>query len=329
MQQSPHLAAPTALAAAIRTTAIRSVIAPFMRPTHGIPMDGSDGGAAAGGDGGAGASTATIAVPATGGGEQQVGQAPSSSTTGAAGQQQPGTAGSPLFDTPPAQQPAGEQAPGARQGEQPGQPGYQQSTARPAAERSLDEFPPEIRDYIGSLRKEAGDHRVKAKTAEQQAEEKQRQWLEGIAKVFGLIEDTDGDDGQQVDPAVQAQQLTEQLARASDEHLESRRELAIWKVASKLAANPQRLTDSRTFMTRVSGLDPAADDFGTKLAAAVTAQLEADPYYKADPGPAPAVVPPPVPSGGDFAGGPSGGASTDPQTVEDFRETLRKRRERT
>ncbi|MEV7684272.1 hypothetical protein AB0O64_37950, partial [Streptomyces sp. NPDC088341] len=207
---------------------------------------------------------------------------------------------------------------------------------KPPAERSLDEFPAEIRDYVKGLRKDAADYRIKAKTAAEEAEAQfaaeRDEWIGNLLKATGLMPDIEDADDEPADPAEQVASLTEQLAERTTEHqatqsdLRSARvELAVWKGAHEHGANPGRLTDSRRFMKQVAALDPGADDFGAKVAAAIGTAVKSDPYYRADQpaGQAP-TTPPPVPSGGDFAGGPSGG-KTEPQSVDDYRALLRKK----
>jgi hypothetical protein len=204
------------------------------------------------------------------------------------------------------------------------------------SEWSLDDFPAEIRDYVRGLRTEAGDNRVKAKTAEQVAAEKfeaqKQEWVGQLLESFGLVGEAppEGEPAGTPAPAEQQiAQLTEQLGQRTTQHSEVQRELAIWKAAATAPtpANPQRLTDSRTFMESVAGLDPNATDFADKLAAEIKKAVERDAYYAATP-PA-GQVPPSTPAApvshvGDFAGGPQGGDET-PKTVDEFREQLKKR----
>jgi hypothetical protein len=163
---------------------------------------------------------------------------------------------------------------------------------------------------------------MRAKTADERAAEQLKTWMDGIAKTFGFITD---DVPADVPPEQRAEQLASQLASAQDSHRAAQVELAIWKGAAQHDANPGRLTDSRAFMAQVAKLDPAAADFETQLAAAIGTAVAGDQYYRNTP-PAgqapPAPVLPPVPSGGDFAGGPSG-AAPEPQSVDDYRQLLR------
>lgn len=234
---------------------------------------------------------------------------------------------SPPGPTPPTPAPPPGQPPAAPAA---GQPGAPADPAAPAGERPLDQFPEEVRGYIASLRKEAGDYRMAAKTAEEKAAGQMKTWLDGIARTFGLIQDDPA-----VPPEQQIKTLGDQLTSAQEDHRASQVELALWKQAHAHGADPQRLTDSRAFMRTVAGLDPSASDFEQQLAAAVGTALAGHDYYRASP-PAgqapPATEPappaqPPVPSSGEFAGG-TGGPDTTPQTVDDFRAALRQARGR-
>ena len=327
----PYLATPGASA---NRTAV--IVAGHTTPRYPYaPLDGAPAPAAAPAAGGA---------PA--GGADGGGQAPptTDSGTGAAGGQPGGTpappqplGGSPdvLFRPPDPAPVVVTPPPNAPGGPGTASPPPAKGRNKPA-DRSLDEFDPDIRDYIASLRREAGDGRVKAKTADERAQEaaqaQVKTWLDGFAKVLGVAGDDGGQPGQpEVTPEQRAEQLSTQLAQRDADHRAALVELAVWKAAAVHDAHPGRLTDSRTFMRGVEGLDPTADDFASKVAAAIGAAVKTSDHFKVAPpaGPAPVPVPPPpVPSGGDFAGGPSGGSNTDPQSVDDFRAELRKRRER-
>lgn len=62
---------------------------------------------------------------------------------------------------------------------------------------------------------------------------------------------------------------------------QSQVELAVLRNAGRYGGNGDALLDSRSFMGKVSGLDPAADSFGDDLAEAIKAAVEAGPRYKA------------------------------------------------
>jgi hypothetical protein len=297
------------------------------------PLDGTPAG-----DAGS-TMTTTVAPPA---GDSGTGQTPPAG----AGPQPPaagGTDPSVLFVAPPAGAPggSGDIAPGgggpatgqadtAQQGDQGAGDG------QGPVQRSLDALPPDVRDYIGELRREAAENRVKAKTAAEEAsarfEQQRQEWVGSLLSGLGLMPDVTDVAGEQLTPEQQIEHLTGQLTEVQqvnaqrDTALRERTvELAIWKAAHDHDADPQRLTDSRQFMTAVAGLDPAAADFDTKVSAAIGTAVEQNTYYKRATAAQAAPPPPPVPSGGEFAGGPRGGGA-ELNTVDDFRAELRRKR---
>lgn len=143
------------------------------------------------------------------------------------------------------------------------------SAETPPAENGWDgkieSLDPGVQKIITDLRKEAGDNRVKAKTATDQ----QQNILAAIAKAAGI--DVPGD---QPDPEKLAQSLTEAQTKAAT----AARELAIFKSAATAGADPSRLLDSNAFMTSVAGLDP---NDGQAIQAAINAAVAANPLLKA------------------------------------------------
>jgi hypothetical protein len=95
-------------------------------------------------------------------------------------------------------------------------------------------------------------------------------------------------------------------------------ELAVLRSAYASGVNGNALLDSRAFVATVTGLDPAAEDFGARVTEAIEAAVTANPGYKAAITPVPAANPlappaapaPPAPtiprSGGEFNGAPGG-----------------------
>lgn len=104
--------------------------------------------------------------------------------------------------------------------------------------------------YVRKLRDEAASHRT-----EKQAS---RDALAQIAKILNP-------DAEKPD----ATEIPQQLAQAQAESVATARELAIYKAANKNGADPDKLVDSRSFMDSVKNLDPAADDFKSKVADAI------------------------------------------------------------
>ncbi|MBM0203515.1 hypothetical protein JNW90_10610 [Micromonospora sp. STR1s_5] len=189
-------------------------------------------------------------------------------------------------------------------------PGQQTGKPTPASKRPLTDFPPELQDYIRDLRKQAGDGRVAAKTANTRAEEiegKLQSFLEGFSQVLGLTPEP----AEELTP----EQLTAQLTSTRDEHRKTTVELATYRAAMKAdpPADAEALLDSRSFASKIHALDPTAADFGEQVAAAITEAVEANPKFRAEP--LAGLLD--APSGGVFSGGTGGQPSPESMSVED------------
>jgi hypothetical protein len=123
------------------------------------------------------------------------------------------------------------------------------------------DLPAWAQKIITDTRKEAGDDRAAAKTAEQSITDK-------IATALGLKPDA------ATDPAALTAALTEAQAKSTA----AARELAIFKAAASAGADPSKLLDSNSFTSSVSGLDPSD---GAAISAAITAAVAANPNLKA------------------------------------------------
>lgn len=148
---------------------------------------------------------------------------------------------------------------------------------------------------IADTRSEAATHRTKATTAA----ETHQATMDKLATALGLKPDDD--------PAAAAKTAGEErdAAQAVSKNLAA--ENAVLRMASKNGANPESLTDSRSFMKMLEAIDPVADDFAAQVDAAIKAALEANPALKTGP-------PTPARSGGPVGGGaPAGEQSDDPQ----------------
>lgn len=152
---------------------------------------------------------------------------------------------------------------------------------------SVDALPDFAQKMIRELRAEAAANRTKATSAEQT----RQQTMDAIAKALGLK----GDD----DPAKAAQTAADERDAAKTVAKNLAVENSILRMAAKQGANPDALTDSRSFMRQLEGIDPAADDFAEKVEAAIKAALEANPALKAQGAPVVA----PARSGGPVGGG--------------------------
>jgi alkylhydroperoxidase family enzyme len=138
-------------------------------------------------------------------------------------------------------------------------------TVATATAEKVEDLPSWAQKIITDTRKEAGDYRTAAKTA---ADNAQKELTDKLAVALGLKPDAS------LDPAALTASLTEAQSKAT----RSARELAIFKAAAATGADPSRLLDSNSFMSSVSGLDPAD---GAAVTAAITAAVAANPNLKA------------------------------------------------
>lgn len=326
-------AKPGFTAAVVRTvTATR-----LTRPAGTAPLDTSPTGDAGG--------TAVADAPTVTATQGATGQAPAA---GAGDDQAARSADADLLITPPAGAVggSGDLAPGGGASD-----GAQQQAAAvtgqaPGTPTDLAGLPQDVRDMIADLRREAGENRVKAKTATEAAEAaaaeslkaKQEEWIGNLLKAAGLMPETADQAAAELTPEQQVEALRQQLGQRDQDvtsrearFRETAHELALWRGAAAHDADPSRLADSVEFMRSVAGLDPDADDFGEQFSAAIAAAVARNDYFKR-PTAAPATPPAPPPavaSGADgFAGGPRGGTSDQPQGIEAHRAALRERRGR-
>ncbi|MFE7128953.1 hypothetical protein [Streptomyces sp. NPDC057617] len=132
---------------------------------------------------------------------------------------------------------------------------------------------------LGRLRKElksANAEAAKARTTAKKAaaDEARSEITKELGKVLGLIKD---DDTAPPDPAA----LTAQIEKATAAHRETAVELAVYRGAAKFGADPDALTDSRTFLRSIKDLDPADEGFAKAVNAAIKTAVEANPKLKA------------------------------------------------
>lgn len=125
---------------------------------------------------------------------------------------------------------------------------------------------------------------------------------EAIGRALGVLPDPDRLTAER-DQARAA--LADREARLRGQALE----LAVHRQAGRYGGSAARLTDSVSFMARVSRLDPASDSFDAELGAAISAAVESGPRFRADPAAnaarttAPPARPDPGPGVGRAAGG--------------------------
>lgn len=123
-----------------------------------------------------------------------------------------------------------------------------------------------------------------------------------------------GDDGEP-DP----EKLTQELTAAQRDSRATKIENAVLKNASKHDANPALLADSRSFMDSIAELDPAADDFASKVSDAIKKAVTDNEALKVT---APATGPKPVRQQGNPSEGKQGGV----QAGADLYDERRRRR---
>ena len=124
---------------------------------------------------------------------------------------------------------------------------------------------------LRSARDEAYANRVKARDAEQAAAaavQERDALVQQLGKVLGLVKD-DGED-----EAPDAEALARSVAEEQQRAAEARRELAVFRAAAKSGADPDRLLDSRRFLTSLEKVDPDDTDAVT---AAVKDALASNP----------------------------------------------------
>jgi hypothetical protein len=127
----------------------------------------------------------------------------------------------------------------------------------------------DLQKELTKVRQEAGNYRIQAKTAaEEAAKNAQQEFTNKLAVALGLKEDA------AVDPAA----LTASLTAAQQSAQQAARELAIFKAAGTAGADPNRLLDSSSFKSSIQGLDPSD---GAAISAAISAAVAANPYLKA------------------------------------------------
>lgn len=190
---------------------------------------------------------------------------------------------------------------------------------------TVDDLPPWAQKLIREARKGEGDYRKRAQeeaAARAGTEEKLQGFLDGFARVMGLQADADAAESDQASTPPNPEQLTEKLQTTQREYRATQVELAVFRRAAEFDGDPDALLDSRAFLNKVRDLDPASPKFGENVAAAIGDAVASNPKLKAQ---TPMSGPTP-PSGGEFAGGPSGRVDTESLTVDDFRKRRASRR---
>ncbi|MFH0980115.1 MAG: hypothetical protein V2A79_01070 [Planctomycetota bacterium] len=161
-----------------------------------------------------------------------------------------------------------------------------QAATSPLTDAEIATLDARTQKYITELRQENAKDRTKAK--ETAAAEARKTLAQEIGKALGLVDNDD--------PAAAAKTAAEQRDAALAEAKAVKVEIAVMRTAAKHGASPEALVDSRAFMTKLAGLDPAADDFAAQVDAAVKEAVESNPTLKVAP-------PAPARSGGPVGGG--------------------------
>lgn len=164
--------------------------------------------------------------------------------------------------------------------------------ATPAATPAFDPNSPEVQAYLRAERakiaaEEGGKARDTARAAAAAAAKDDV--LKQIAESLG------------VKPAdVDPQQLAAQLSAAQAEVRAAKVDKQVGAVARRMGADEDLVGAllAHKHKAALAGLDPAADDFATKVEALVKAEVEANPRLKLTPDPAP------VPAGGQAPSAP-------------------------
>lgn len=122
---------------------------------------------------------------------------------------------------------------------------------------------------VTKLRNEAAERRVNANQANQQLQE----FKDALGAALGFKQD------EQLTPEQLQQKLTEadqQLNSASSRAQNLERENAVLRYAAQLGADGDRLLDSRSFLDKLSAVDPSKPE---AVKAAITDALKANPTF--------------------------------------------------
>lgn len=107
---------------------------------------------------------------------------------------------------------------------------------------------------------EAAKYRTERNALQQQLEE-QGKTLAALAAVFNP--------GSEADPAEQLSNITTEAETLRGRTAQLEAELLVHNLAGTNGANPSALLDSRAFVTKLHGLDPAAADYAEQVTAAI------------------------------------------------------------
>lgn len=200
--------------------------------------------------------------------------------------------------------------------------------AAKAGAQAVADLPDWAQRIIKDTRDEAAKTRVDAKAhAEKVALEARNAFAQDIGRALGLIKDDQAGEGDAVAPPT-AEELLGQVEAEKESTRMARVELAIYKAAAANSADPLALLDSRAFLDVVKGIDPSDSE---SLQKAIQAAVEANPRLRLEEVAQVAAEPEPTPppSGGSFAGGPSGrGNDVNDMSIDEFRKAYTASRRR-
>ncbi|MGH3704196.1 MAG: hypothetical protein ACRDT9_06160, partial [Agromyces sp.] len=128
----------------------------------------------------------------------------------------------------------------------------------------IESLDPAAQKIITDLRREAGDYRVKATTAESRTK--------AILEAAGIVDKTD--------PVEALKSTTAERDTFKTEAREASLKLAVYQAAGTAGGNPDALLDSNTFLASVRELDSTSSDFSTKVTDAIKAAVAANPTLK-------------------------------------------------
>ena len=157
---------------------------------------------------------------------------------------------------------------------------------------SVEELPGWAQKLIRETRTEAAAHRTKVKEltdAQTAAESERTRQMDKLAEALGLKP------GEATPEQIAAERdAAQQRAEAASAHARTTSiELAAFRAAASMQADPNKVLDSRAFVSTLDGLDPADPAFAQLVSDRVAAALEANPAWRVTPAAAPAA---PVPA---------------------------------
>lgn len=130
--------------------------------------------------------------------------------------------------------------------------------------------------------REAARYRTEKNALQQQLQEAQtaqQEMLANIAKALGIAPEDSGGD-----PAKQVSELTGQVQSLTSDKAALEAQLIVHDLASGLNAKASALLDSKAFTNALAELDPAEQDYRTKVADAIKEAVSKNPAYRSGAG---------------------------------------------